>query len=382
MHERLLLRLSLSLLGSLPLALSTEAQDEDQEAPVPVAPVPLVEGGGEELETTFRREFREERWLRRLADPDLEAREASFADLLQRARLDLSARLFLERLAHDTNQPDLAWTARLALRTLGPDLPRAGVGTGSESYESHFAELFDAMITRRPELQFGLPPTTRSPGSGVGQLMDVRLQKGPDGARVEITERNGGEVATRRHAGEDLDSLLLSIPELRDVVRLVFVDVPETLDLRLSIPKGTGVRSMLDPFEQGGLRGVLGFPGPGAEGSPEGSLEDHFVPTGPVAVRTDVLGVYVERLPQSSLERISATGGLRVLRLVSGTIADVMGVRADDVLLFLNGTPLTRPQDITDVLDARDSNDPITLVWIDDIGERIQVTWTPDSPQR
>ena len=57
-----------------------------------------------------------------------------------------------------------------------------------------------------------------------------------------------------------------------------------------------------------------------------------------------------------------------------------MGVRVGDVLLGLNNQPLTRPQDITDLLAMRDAAGSISLVLIDDIGDHVRSTWTPDSP--
>ena len=63
-------------------------------------------------------------WKKRLADSDLERRESAFDDVVERARGDRDLRNALEQTAQATDAPELAWTARMALR----ELRRGGAG--------------------------------------------------------------------------------------------------------------------------------------------------------------------------------------------------------------------------------------------------------------
>ncbi len=384
-----------SVLPAVLLALPwPSAQDPVQDPNAParglqqVAPVPIErESDQQSLEDVFRREFRRDEWRARLAVPDLDERLHGFGQLVDRARIDPLARAFVEELARDA-ETGLAWTARLALRELGaPTFGGLPIGPDAEAFQDRFSALFEALLQERPELHFMLPPSNGrarvAPGpTALGELR-VRLVQRASEARVEVTEPGAdGQPRTEVHVGADLASVLAALPELADALRITVAAPPAALDLTLTVPARGGAEALLDPFAYGARRGV-GEPAQDPFGwleEKDGKLDPYFSPSGVVEVRADVLGVYVEPITRERAARLGVEHGLRVLQLERGTIADAMGVRVDDVLVLLNGVALHEPQSITGVMDSRRRDQPVSLVWIDDIGERVQSTWTP-SPE-
>src|SRR5262245_48478216 len=115
-----------ALVALLPLAAGLfqghEPQDPAQ-APKGTGALQRIAPAQEPEEQTpgqmLTRNFDRERWRELLNASDLERRERSFDLVVKRAGFDPNARAFLEELARDPQNGELAWTARLALRELG-----------------------------------------------------------------------------------------------------------------------------------------------------------------------------------------------------------------------------------------------------------------------
>jgi len=235
-------------------------------------------------------------WRLRLVDADLDAREKAYAELVLRARLDPSARLFVEEIASDPSDLELSWTGRLALRELGAArFQLLGIGPEAEAFQLQLETIYRNLAGESPSLPFRVPrPVDR-----------FRLDPGATLAEPSPSTRPDGD--------------------------------PGTLD-----PSRLFVGSRLVP------------------------------------VRTDVLGVVVEPIPKVRAERLGLDFGLHVLALEPGTLADRLGVRTSDILVELNGVTLRRPQDITDVMHARDRMSTVTVVWFDDLNLPVRASWKPD----
>ncbi len=74
-----------------------------------------------------------------------------------------------------------------------------------------------------------------------------------------------------------------------------------------------------------------------------------------LAERRGLLGVQVSTVEEGE--------GLRVTRVTSGLPADQAGVKVDDVLLKVNGTPLIGSSSLTDMLATREAGDKVTVVY-------------------
>ncbi len=215
----------------------------------------------------------------RLTVADLDAREAAFDEIARRAAQDSEVRRELRELANDTADPDLAFTARLALResdrlsTWG----RVGSGFGGRALQTP-NDPFDSM-RRQMESIFGSDPFANDfftndpffsrpfggrngtlrldPFAGGGDPFEnlqrrvdeirkqfeasrggrqrhvdpdvdvdsqsvrssISMSMTPGGVRVEVTEDDGTGPSTEVYEAESLDALLEAHPELKGRIR-------------------------------------------------------------------------------------------------------------------------------------------------------------------
>ncbi len=380
-----------------PLALFPRVRAVFQDSKEPkalerVAPIPAEEEESDNpLERVFRKDFDREEWIERLTETDLEARERTYIDLVRRAKIDPLARAFLEELAQDSARPELAWTARLALREIGrPTFSFPGVlpdDLGGFGLDGRMEEMlrqlwqehpsFPFSPPQRPRLRLQVPPSPSPPGSGSSER-SVQVQETPEGAKIVITETVDGKESTREFEGQSLEEILEQNPELSE--ELHFSVIPD--GFRLHWQHQDRWQGLLAPFEYGDEGRRL----------PEAFFERHglfdrseldrfFAPTEKSrAFRTDVLGVVIDSaISKDRAAELGAQSGLIVQSVSPGTIAALLGIRSGDVLLEVNGKPLARAQDITNELETRAEDGSLTVVWIDDLGQRNTKTWTPES---
>jgi hypothetical protein len=335
----------------------------------------------EALARVFSREFDAEEWRRLLGTTDLDRREQNLDDLLTRARVDPLARAFLEELARAGEHPDLAWTARLALRELGrapqafsplsPLFGGLGGGMGGLAGDpfqlrNQMEEMLRDLWSEHGGMGFFIRPP-QVPGAADtprSSQRSVEVTQDKDGARVVIKELVDGQEQRREYQDSSLEALLEKNPELCRELEgggVFLGPSPGELDLRFDLGQRAGPGRWSFPFRQ------LGQPPAGQTAPLQRSRP----------VRMDVLGVMVRPVsPERAQELGLADGlGLTVRDAYPGTYAHLLGVRAGDVLLELDGVELRDADDIGRVMGARPSDQDLTLVWIDQLGQRQSRTW-------
>lgn len=326
-------------------------------------------------------------WRKRLEDPSLEDRLRAFDEVVELARRDDAMRSALADWSRDGGARELAWTSKLALRELDTSRPsgseqggwrrfggRSGTddpffgGRGFADLEQRFEELqrrfggLDSMfgdLQREMERAFGgahgLVPQQ---GNGArSQAQSYSMQVGPDGVKVEVTEEVDGKRETKSYTADSLEDLYTQHPELRDRI---------------------GSTPRVDVF---GLPGLQRRTAPRLDDAPRLDKRPAKPLLGAGTPRTDILGVVWSRPEPKVVEEAKlATGvGLRVDSVQPGTIAETLGVRAGDVLIELNGTPLEDGEDVRRVLRERAHDADVVLVLLDGKGQRHTLTWKPDT---
>ena len=100
-------------------------------------------------------------------------------------------------------------------------------------------------------------------------------------------------------------------------------------------------------------------------------------------VLTDRLGVIVQPVGAGRAKELGLDGvGLVVERAVADTYAHLLGVKAGDVLILLDGIELRTSADIERAMRARSAADDLTLVWLDELGQRHERTWKSEPRKR
>jgi len=326
------------------------------------------------LNGLFARGFDRGRWKERLLEGDLEQRERSFDALLKRARLDPVARAFLEELATDQKGGELAWTARLALRELGrATMPMQGPMQGflgadpfgsAQRMQEWMEELFGrdgfGLMVRHPSRS----PVPLAGGAGTSGR-SLRIEQTEHGARVLITETIDGAEKTREFQGNSLEEILAANPELEGELGGLSLRVGRGVPIGLEFDLGKR-QDRLRRFP----RGVQEGPGLAPQGRS-------------LPVLTDRLGVIVRPVSAARARELGLEDqGLLVERSYAETYAHLLGVKAGDVLIELNKVALRTDADIESVMRAREPEDELTLVWLDELGQRQEKTWRPDPDAR
>lgn len=357
---------SFGLLALLPL-FSQGSQEPRNQSPLQRIP-PQEEGAGRDLSQLFARDFDADRWRELLATSDLDQREQNLEVLLKRAGLDPAARGFLEELARDPHGGELSWTARLALRELGRARFPVQSPFALDPF-GHGGRLEDMLRQWMDQGDWGLfqmqpfGQGQRAGGGGnAGQGRTVHIEQTAQGARIEIVEERDGEEHVRTYDGASLDEILAENPELEDELGDLAVRVqpgaPLGLDLQLGPrPGGRGV--LPAPFGND-VRKLPALPQQSAR-----------------PVRTDKLGVIARTLtPEHRKELGLEEGqGLYVERSATGTFAHLLGIGSGDVLLEIDGQPVGTEEDIGRIMAQRAADAPLTVTWLDDLGQRRTKTW-------
>lgn len=327
----------------------------------------LVRMYDSQLDGSAAAEFDREAWRKKLLQSDLDAREQAFDQLVELGTRTKGVRESIEAWAKDSKQPELAWTARMALRELDRSSALDSLFTPDRwsDLQSSFDELqrrFDALgpMMGTPRA-FSMPAPI--PGADSTQK-SFSLQIGPDGVSCEVTENVNGEEKKQTYKADSLDELLEAHPELR---------------AQIGSASGHGAWGFSTPNWQSdpwsGLRGrafrrpLTVPPTPDAiePGTTGGSPPTHYL-------GIECTRVSPEKVKDMDLE---PERGLAVERAVPGTIADILGIQRGDILITLNGTHLYSAQDVSNVLRRRAADAPIDVELIDKKGQRRTLTWRP-----
>jgi len=313
-----------ALIGLGLLALVPQQQQEVLQPVQPQAP----------RAQSFEQVFQASEWRERLSQRDLNAREQSYAELLELARKD--ARIADEVRAWSRGQDELAWSARLLLRELDRRGARGalrtfrtdGWGDMQERMHERMQDLQQRMERLREEVERDFGRAFEREGPMTRQQRQVETRQDPNGARVEVRTRTGnGPEEVKVYEGRTLDEIYQAHPEL---------EAENALKDQLAPPSRMPMvpdRRVLQPVQQ------------------------------PMQQRS-VLGVMCQ--PKD--------GGLQIEEVVDGSIAAQVGLRAGDVLLELNGTPVPSREEVARVLQDRRPGEDLVIVIQDANGKRRTLT--------
>ncbi len=291
-----------------------------------------------------------ELWRGRLSSDDFDERERAFHELVLRGLKDraLFAQVQQWAGASGLTPPDLAWTARLALREMRHRVqpvrvawvPRGAELRGSavRSIEAlpaspegvrALAEATPAESLRQIDVDHRMPLEAtqrvslyapRAVSSRVVQR-NVQFHIQPEGVTVVITELGPEGPREQRYAGESVQALVEDHPELR-----------------LFVPG-------IDRFPQraGAELAPLGRPLAGH------ALDGHALDG---AVSALVLGVKCTPLPLRVAEarQLGPGVGLLIERREPGTLAEELDLRRGDILVEVAGRQVCSPAEISAAL--------------------------------
>lgn len=230
-------------------------------------------------------------------------------------------------------------------RDFGMDIPRHRFFE-----DGFFQDLQSQMDAMRQELeramQQGGPTTGQRPGLGSGQGFGtgrgMTMQMGPDGVRVEVTERN--------EKGEEVKK------------------VYEAPDMETFREKHPGV---LDKQGMGGIQFFMNRPGPGGgmRVLPPGRLDrgqpDLDDEQGLVAPPDDRrLGVTVRNeIPPDvrAFLELEEGRGLMVEQVQKGTLAEALGLRPGDIVLSIGEAAIGSTADVQKALAPIEAGKPVAV---------------------
>ena len=245
-------------------------------------------------------------------------------------------------------------------RGLRPRLPGEGVrdpddrlGPGLEALEKQL-ESMRAELEKLGEgsLRIGLSPGQRRGGSwsmgmnGV-EFLDatrrgVTIVQGPNGVRVEVESEDGSDKESKVYEAPDMETFRKRYPDVaKDYLS---GSGPIEFDFGRMLKRVDGFDSPF--FGRGKVRIGGGGLRPRFEPAPIDSVDE------PPAGAT--LGVLIEPLDPAVAEFLGfeAGTGLKVESIVEDSLAELLGVRAGDVLLDVVGVTIERREDVARALSG------------------------------
>ncbi|MFN0009817.1 MAG: PDZ domain-containing protein [Planctomycetota bacterium] len=325
--------------------------------------------------------FDSDEWKQQLTAQDLEAREAAFGRLAAKARHDAAARKALEDWSRNESDAGLAWTSRLILREAD-----RGAGTGMQGgawqpwnrfrqdfdfggFARRFEDLdsmFGDLRTEWDELLKNLPNPSSRGATGTESAESMTLESGPDGVTCKITTKVDGQEETREYTANSMEELLEANPELRP-------KLGSGGPMVWTFPDVGGRSRILTPRRDtgGGLRII-----------PREPLGLAEVPGHAADPRTDRLGIFCTPVDGDESSKLGlATGeGLHVDSVQPGSIASILGLRAGDVVVEVNGTTIRSSEDVKKVLAERAEGAEVRVAVVGSEGRRT-LAWKP-SPKK
>lgn len=308
-------------------------------------------------------------WRERLLQGDLELRELAFEELIQRISRCAEGQRVMQEWAQGS-EPELAWSARLALRELrrspsvrwihvadlsAPPLtqPNAGHIETSEPSDSglhlrHFPGLVEGMFAQGGGLSLHRPRTWTLPPAHVHELPTPKgvegrqgysLRMGEGGVSLEIVQQLAEDETRRTFTGANLEQILEANPELRALLQ---------------------VRSH-------------------SEGSPHALMIGGVIVTNGRQPAGDYLGVECEPLSaeRARLLEIDPSCGLVVERMMPGSIAACIELQRGDVLLELNGRKLRTSADLRAAIHGAVDKGRVVVRLVDGEGQTRTLSWEP-----
>ncbi len=197
-----------------------------------------------------------------------------------------------------------------------------------------------------------------------GLSQGMNMQVGPDGVRVEVKEQNeDGEVETKVYEAPDLETFKTQYPDVLKNNGLLFGGGQPFTFRSFRAPS----IDLDDPFAQvDPFRGVNPF-GNGQQPwrNPPGISD----PRGQVAPPGDGerLGIRIrDELPVALRRYLGLEDGvgLMVQDVQSDTLADELGLQANDIITAIGDTPIGSPADVRRSLRAIPKGDVVEVAWV------------------
>jgi len=380
--------LGLAVLTAGLVFLSERSQAQDRPAPTG-SPMQLVAGDPLGIKS----------WRERLTDLNIDARERAFDELVPFAAQAEDMHLVLQAWSLDSSEPELAWTARLALREVGKlrqrptpqrvfwtipdqmirggstDSGRAAIGNSPGAAPSpleaslslrQFHTNTNAPLDGGRRVGLGFPRVFKlalepveSPRRRMPFMLDVR----PEGVALMILENEGGLISNRKYFARSLGALLESQPAL-------LKQVPELAGLlsQTSAPDSSfqcGSENQI--LRQDGALGALVKAGMQRKSASPGFI-----------ISTKVLGVKCTPLSSQEGENsfLGPGVGLRIEQRIPGTVAGELDLRRGDILIEVCGRPVCSLPEITRILEEREGEE-ITVKILDRNGLERNRAWSP-----
>jgi hypothetical protein len=379
LHSARRLALSACAVGWL-CTFSASAQEQGEPRSVPLRELPPAR----ELLLRAEREcFDEASWRQRLLQADLERRELAFEELLALMVRCGQARRAVEGWAGGA-EPELGWSARLALRELRLRMPagwsaepgflpsRTVLSDPGEpplgSRLRHFHGLPEGLFAQGGSLlSLHRPRVFRLPvESAASDARAYRLRMKAEGVELEILQSGPQGESRRSFRAPSLAELLGEHPELLgELPELQAWSAERSPDGALSLQwNRSRVRLSLDPFAQPASPRSLALGGEPLLGEASAGL---------------LLGVECEPLGSAEARRLGVEPGLGLLveRIYPGSIAMRLDLRRGDVLLALNGAPLRCTADLRSALKAVEPGSGLLLQFLDRDGQSRTLRWEP-----
>ncbi len=228
-------------------------------------------------------------------------------------------------------------------RDFGMDIPRHRFFE-----DGFFQDLQSQMDAMRMELekamQQGGPTTGLRPGTGPGQGVGrgMSMQVGPDGVRVEVTERNEkGEEVKKVYEAPDMETFREKYPGVVDAQGMggiqFFMNRPGQGGGLRMLPRGRLDRGQVDLDEE-----------PGLVAPPEDRR----------------LGVTVRNEIPPDVRAFLELGegrGLMVEQVQDGTLAAALGLRSGDIVLAIGEVPIGSTADVQKALGPIEAGKPVAV---------------------
>lgn len=326
--------------------------------------------------------FSADHWLYLLSDADLDVRMSNFDKIVELARGNLEARNWLSARASDTVDPELAWTAKLALREVEHRGLKMFFGTPGAGHHSLFgpggvgSQVFKFQPGGVSGLNSDALRIIEKLGNSGSESQRVSVTSGPNGVKVSVVKTVDGKEETSEYEGASVEELIEAHPELSDLIggaghgfQFGF-EGNELFDLdgiQLELDRTFGNMMPLDVFK---------FRKPSDQKG--GQLRSQIKPA-QGQVRTDILGVYIFRGTDAELieNGFDPKAGVFVESVVAGTLAAQLGIATGDTLSSINGVHMENGDMIGKTLRDRADDQDLVIEGIDSGGKAWTKTWSP-----
>ena len=309
--------------------------------------------------------------IQRLGDSDYQVRRKAESDLRARGKEALQD---LKQAAESSTDEEVRWRARRIVRQLeeggeagtlrkraeqaNPDLPAPqgaiprlrvrNLPQGGD-LDDVFNQMFERMerqfgidIPRQrffhddffKDLERQMEDVTRHGGNGQGQSMQMNIV--PDGVKVRVEEKGAdGKTETKTYEAPDMDAFRSKYP---DVAKRYF-DGNNGLHMQFGVPhlrlwQGNPMLTPVEPVE------------PDIADQPLDPKSFDAIPPG------ERLGVTIEPIDDQLRSDLGLEDGqgMRVHEVLTGSLADKLGIKQGDIVTKVAGKPIHETTDVREAL--------------------------------